>query len=568
MTRPPSTSTRLWAILLGLLLPMLASAARADLRLDAETIEQGQAIGVTVTVQGAEPQGIPNLTVPDGLRAAYTGQGSQMTMANGRITSFVRFSFEVSSTRTGRFNIGPAVVRILQGGKASTLRTGTAILTVSEAREDASGAPVEVTSRFDTSEAWQGQVVLFEYSLRSRREIAGGRWFGQPKEGLLIPRDGQASRREYQVQDALGSIQVDETIQPFVVTRTGDQHWDAPSLELDLVAEGGRRRGIFGLMQRTQRYAFMGQDLDMRVRPLPEPPEGYSGLVGDFELHARLSTRKARVGESVTWTLELIGDGTVEGMSLPPPPELEGVRIYEGGSRARAGVRNGRYRSAITYERTLVPTREGRIELPPLEIITFSPTEGTWKILRTAPPAIRVLPGEDGEVELLSFAPEPGLFDAEPVDDGMRPMWTSGRDTRLPALEAMPWLLLGASAPGLLLLGAAGARRVQRELETRRAASDGPRDATPLEILADLDQARDGVLAALDTALRMALHRKTGVDLSALHTEALDAALHAELLQEVRGIQSSLNRAQFADIAPPDDLRERVVAIVQQLEAP
>lgn len=556
---------RLLAVMLAVLLPLVAQAANAELRLDIETFGVGQAIGMSVIVQNGNPRGVPQFESPDALRVTYTGQSTTTSIVNGQVESYVKFRFEIAAQEEGSYTVGPARVQVVdRRGKTYEIETGRAALQVKPGTKGGNTAAVEVTTAFQQSSAWLGEVVLYEYGLRSRREIQGGRWFGHPADGLRPPRDGQRDERKYQVQDAAGRIYVEEVAEPRVVTEVGPLAWDAPALELDLVAAGESRRGVFRLFQRTERYVVTGSDLNLEVRPLPSPPPGYSGLVGDFSLRSGLERDRVRVGDSVRWTVELIGDGTLEGYALPEPGKIDGAQVYDGATSAHATVKRGAYRAVARFERTIVPTREGTVELPPLQVVVFSPDEGRYKTLASKPVQLTVRPGENGEVDLQSFASDPSALVPEVEDNGPRPAWTRGRDTRLPWLEGMPFALALLASPSLVLLGLLAGDSL-RSWQAARAASEQPREATPSERLALLPTDTEPRLAELDAILRLALARRGGVSVAELDRDAVLGGLDPDLRDRIVLVTQKLDRARFAGAEigdPADDVR----TLVQLLE--
>lgn len=555
---------RALAVLLFVWWPTLAIAANAELRLDVESISVGQAIQLSVIVSNGKPRGLPTLEAPDGIRLNFNGQTSTNSIINGQIDSSVTFRYEVAAQREGVFVIGPAKVQVTdRKGRTFEVRTGRAQLDVSAGAQNGTDAAVEVSTAFDRSTAWQGEVVVYNYNLRSRREIRGGRWFGHPTEGLLTPRDGQPERRKYDVQDPVGVVSVEEVSQPMVATKIGRQNWDPPALELDLVAKGQARRGVFRMFQRTERFVISGEPLSLEVKPLPEAPEDFSGLVGEFKLLSKVDRQQVSVGDSVPWKLEIIGDGSLEGYSLPEVPEIEGLQVYEGEARAHATMRKGRYRAVSQFVHTVVATREGPAVLPSISLVVFSPSRGEYVTLRSEEARLYVRAGEAGELDLQSFAQDPSALVAT-IEDQPRPVWTRGRDTRLPWLEGLPLALLGVAAPALVLAGLVIGDGVRTRLEARRQA-EVPREATPRERLQSLPEDPDARMAELDAILRLALANKAEVAVSRLDRESVLTTLPDELQDRIRTLTASMDRARFAG-DPLADPTSEITAIIDALE--
>ena len=101
-------------------------------------------------------------------------------------------------------------------------------------------------------------------------------------------------------------------------------------------------------------------------------------MVGDFELTGSVRSTDVTVGESVVWSVRVVGDGTLEGFSLPPVTDLDGAQVYDNGPTVGALVVDGAYRAEGRFERVVVPTREGEVVLPSVDVVIFSPTAGAY----------------------------------------------------------------------------------------------------------------------------------------------------------------------------------------------
>jgi hypothetical protein len=536
-----------WLVWIAALWAQVAWAGEARLELETTSLAAGEAMVFQVVVAGAEPRGVPSVAAPPELRVSYVGQAQTMSIVNGKAQRYVQFRYELVAREPGRHKLGPAEVTVRDPGGAQALRTEAVTVEVGPARAPGrADLPIEATVRFDAAEVWQGEVVVLSATSRSRADVLGAGWVGLPEQDLLAPRDGNPTRSEYAVRDATGVVAVDESAWPRIATTPGQLTWEAPVLQVEVAAQGGRR-DLFGmLIRRTERVMVPAQPLSLTVKPRPAPPPDFSGLVGEFTLLSRLATETAQVGQSVDWLIDLQGDGTVEGFVVPPAPALEGARVYDATPQSNARVQDGAYKAALQWRRTIVPTQEGKLELPGLRVVYFSPSKGSYETLEAAGRTLRVRPGEAGAVGLTTFGSE--VEAAPPEPEGPRPPRASGVGLRLPWERALPGGLLALGLPGLV----AAAWTAVDALRRRRARDAAPRQATASDLLAGLPSA-DEPATVLDAALRLALRDRRV-------PEALEA--------EVTALSASLDQARFAGRPLPADAEARTRAIVRALEAP
>lgn len=231
---------------------------------------------------------------------------------------------------------------------------------------------------------------------------------------------------------------------------------------------------------------------------------------------------QARVGDSLTRNLQLKAEG-LSGVQLPSlsSAPVDGLRRYpeqpqlhdETSERGLTGSREER--------EALIPTCEGRIELPALEILWWNTLSD--QLERTRLPA-----------RILDVAANPGL-----TQDVSLPTPTA--PAPLPGQTLWPWQLASALLSCTTLLGFALWWHARRQPAVQPDASTGPNPRTLLDDLRRACQANDPQAArqALDAWVRQ--QPETLADMAA-HivplSDALDglnAALYSEAGQHWQG---------------------------------
>jgi len=519
-----------------------ALAATVQLQVEPESLVAGQTGRARVLVVSggrgdaqANTSRPPMLAVQDGLQAGYVGQMSKFEARNGSITQVLQFDYRLTALQEGVWTVGPVQVALDDGTTAVARAVRVAVGPRPELGEER--AAVVVEAGFDVREAVEGQVVLYRYLIRTTHAGATAEWRLPAFDGLRRPQLGKTAIREYSVDDPDGVIQVQEGLYPLIATGTGqrDQNAAIATVKIPL-----GRADMFGF-RRVRSEPWATERAELRVVPLPPPPPGYSGLVGDFEVISRVDKRLAAVGQSIAWTVQIVGNGALEGYSLPPY-EAPGAIVYEDDSRVVGRVEGSEYVSGAAFHRVVVPTEEGALQPPPLSLITFSPTRREYVTHNVDLPTITVMPGREGTGEVTSFG-SPGDA-ADPVDlaapQEIRP---TGPDTTLRLSALMPALLLVAALPGLLVLWASAAGWALRRARDRRAARQGA--VSPASLVRSLPSDPEERWAALDAALTATRASEDGPVLSALHAQVLrvrfaghapDAELEDEVLRAVRGV--------------------------------
>lgn len=482
------------------------------------------------------PARVPDIESGEGIGFGYVGQRQEYSNRNGVLGQINQYEYRVTASDIGEWTVGPVSVRMTDG---SVKQTNAVTLTVVP-RDELRRSKYEVSASFSADEVWEGEVLLYRFRFETTEDVRAVEWRHPRFEGVRQTQQGDPGINRFQVDDPEGRITTEEGVVPLIATGTG-QREQGPAIAIAQVPVGPSR-GL-RLLQRVKLEQFTTQPLSVSVKPLPPAPPTFSGLVGEFELASTLATTRATVGQSVTWALTLAGTGAVEGFS-PPAYTADGVSVYEGDASSDAGVVEDRFFARARYERVLVPTQPGTVQLPPFELVTFDPKKGEYETHRVDFPSLVVTPGREGEGEVTSFAPErtEGV-EGGPMEDATVPrdIWREGSATTVPTNAWLPWLLGLFGLPGLALLGLDGGQAARRWWEARRRPEEETRTAR--DVLAAAPASGAERLAALDAALRQALE------------EGADAEV-------VGPLQERLSRLRFAPGAEADPALEAEIRVL------
>lgn len=132
----------------------------------------------------------------------------------------------------------------------------------------------------------------------------------------------------------------------------------------------------------------LGKAIAVEVQPPPEAgrPECWTGAVGQFEWHGELTPTRARVGDPMTLTLTLRGQGTLDQTTAPDLariPEIDAAfRIYEATAETRERAR--------IFTWSLRPRQAGVTAFPAVPIAVFDVEKARYVTLLTKPIALEI----------------------------------------------------------------------------------------------------------------------------------------------------------------------------------
>jgi hypothetical protein len=153
---------------------------------------------------------------------------------------------------------------------------------------------------------------------------------------------------------------------------------------------------FFGRLVRNQR--LKAEPLAIEVEPLPgagKPASFDPAAVGKLAMSAKLDRQQVAVGDAVTVTVTVSGQGNLRKLVPPKLPALEGFRSYEPKVDVKLDTSNGVTGSKV-IEYLLLPERAGTTIVPSIELAYFDPAARRYERARTDPLRI-VVTGEGGK---------------------------------------------------------------------------------------------------------------------------------------------------------------------------
>ena len=283
--------------------------------------------------------------------------------------------------------------------------------------------------------------------------------------------------------------------------------------------------------------------VSVQVRPLPpEPPDGFTGAVGRFDISAEVDSATGQVNEPVQLMVTISGEGNIEALPDPAWPEFAGWRVVESPPDIETRVVAGRVTGSRTYRILLVSEQAGELTIPEIGYAYFDPASEEY-VEGATPPIVISVAGADGLPDV------PPIPDSAPATDDegseMRPikpvppsLSRAGRELAGSTFYWAAW-----SIPALVVVGAVLWRRRRAALEAARAEAL-KRNALP--------EAQEELSRALTK----------GVDPRVASAQAVLPYLSAKLETSLSGLtrESLLQRLREAGVGP--DLEFRVEYIL------
>jgi len=339
-----------------------------------------------------------------------------------------------------------------------------------------------------------------------------------------------------------------------------------------------------GRALRTEKFVSSSAPLTIDIRPVPTAgqPASFSGAIGRFQLEADANPKILRVGDPLSVTLTVRGEGLLETVH---PPALEQQDRLAQDFKVQADLPAVKTDSdAKTFSYTLRPRHTGIREVPPLEMAYFDPDTQRFQVARSTPVPLRVdaastlavtevvdASGDSGKSVPGQELTEGILANYDGEDLLVLQHFRMRFDLRTALLLALPPV-----AYGLALLWRWHRRRRQQHPDSQRARRAGQRALTALRDLTIHQEQGDaslydGVHQVLTGYLGDKLHLVgAGLTVGDVTRHLQARQLDPALLEQVATLLHLCDSARYAPgslaLAQATGLLKDAAALVQRLE--
>jgi len=426
-----SNRTQRWLVVIVAAILCATTGHAQDISVEATVdrayVELGQALELTVTVNGKEKSDPPPAPEVDGIQIRYLGPSTRVSIINGKYSRSVGFMYNVFPLKTGDFEIPPVTMNIdgqdyvTSAIKVTVVERGQA----ASADEKKDGAVSDLKEKiflvmgttkknFYLQERIPVSIKLFVNGLSVKNitypefERAGfmAEEFQEPQryqqaiEGMLFEvvdfktavyptRTGELS---------LGPAQ--ETCQ--IVFQRSSSRRRSPFNRFDSVFGEDFFDGFFGGTA-IQPVTLESTDLKINVVPLPEDgqPKGFAGAVGTFNFVMTVSPQEVAVGDPVTVRMTVSGVGNLQAVEMPAFKDSSLWKVYEPQIKTEGDRK--------ILEQVVIPKGQELTELPVTVFSYFDPNNGKYHTLKQGPFPLEVRAAAPGD-ELRVVGLKPGEF--------------------------------------------------------------------------------------------------------------------------------------------------------------
>ncbi len=559
----------IWLLCLGHSIALAQPSVTASL--DRDTITLGETAALTLRFEGGRPAQAPGIPATPNLTVQYAGQRSEFQMINGRSSSALILTYQLTPSAAGEYSI-PGIASTVDRQRISTQPVKLRVLPA------------------DSSAGGNGQArYAFIKLIPARTNVFVGEvfpvdmqlYFAVRGEGLQIP----------QIQSegfVFGSVQQDPRNQDPPGTQIGavsykilSFHTTATAAKIGSLTLGPAQASLvihvpvnnarrardpfedffdFGPRAQKQQVTLTSDPVTIEVSPVPTAgqPADFNGAVGAYSWTVTASPTDVTVGDPITLKIQLKGEGALDSLALPAYDWRE-FKSYPPNTKTEPEDQLG-IRGVKTFEQVIIPQNADVKEIPALAFSFFDTRRKSFQTLKQQAIPLSVKPGGGSQPQLnlgqgASSTAQNAIENQQDIAH-IKP-YLGQLTIAQPPLLHQRWFLALQTVPLIGWLAVAIWRRRQDSLarnprRRRRAevAAVVRRSLDQLPRLAKTDNAAE-FFATLFRLLQEQLGERLDLPASAITESVLDDRLQtlgaaSELVAELRELFHSCNHALYA----------------------
>lgn len=407
--------------MVALLLSSLLWAQDITLSLSSDRIARGQITDLSIDFVNIDEEKAPFFPKGGGLSIELQNPSPEKTFlyANGRVERVLRYQYKVLGIAEGDWSLGP--VSITYKGR-SVVSNRLSIEVISPSGSEAT-TKNKVEGSIDKDVLYVGEVASYHVYYELRDTGVGNELIPSTLTGLKALSRVPPQEKKSHIWEDTKMVEVTDVWYPIQAQNESRYEISPAKVRVSHIIPNDDEQLVAIFQKKYREQFFVASELLGVIRPLPPPPSGFSGLVGQFFFRVYSKKRVMEQGSPVQLVMEIWGNGVVQGGTLPSFSS-DDFEVFDEEPTIEESFVDGVYTSKMTMIRTLLPLGGGKYTIAPFSLTTFDPVQERYVQLQSDPIIIQVQ-GEPVKAK-----------DREKIDEPQIPAWVE----RLPVSKSVPIL--------------------------------------------------------------------------------------------------------------------------------
>lgn len=386
-------------LLLAILCAQVAQAFDVEMQIEPRVIRLGESTVCKIILHDAGRVQPPSLPALAGFDIVSTGQEQSFQFNNGHRSSQVAYTFQLTPQAAGDFQIGPFRYDTGQGA------VDIPAIQVQVLAPDNPGTPQQAQKLSDLMYAtltinrptlYTHEVFDLTLNLYIQSNLSIDRNVGLvdfETTGLSLEGFQEIGSSREAVNGTIYDVRRFRTKVTALASGTFNL---APRLRVNIIVPSDRTRrrdpffgdGFFGVFDspfnrvETRPQIVETRPLSLQISDLPTDgrPSSFSGAVGRYSFDVTAAPLDLRVGEPITLTMRIQGNGSMDAISAPKVNLTDDFRSYDARlieQQPNAGLK--------TFEQVIIPRKTSIKELPAISFSYFDTDRGKYETIVRGP---------------------------------------------------------------------------------------------------------------------------------------------------------------------------------------
>lgn len=411
-----------------LILLLIGYAAMADnvrfVMEGPEAVAMGEQfrLGFTLNDRGTDLQ-LPDLSNFDVLMGPSTSQSSSFQMINGKTTQSVSFSyiFVLRAKKEGKFTIRPASIKVdgktyesnpleIQVVKGQPQQQAGSAQQNDQEKEAVPAGNISKDNLFvrvvlDKTNVSKGEQILATIKLYISQnvplngfdEVKLPTYEGFWTKEIEVPQQVNFTREVYNGKIYQAGILKKTILFP---QQTGSIRIDPFEITCLIRQRIRPQQGFFDDFfdnYTVVKAKVVSDPITVNVRDLPNPPEKFTGAVGNFSLTSEIDKTNVASNEAVTLKLTVSGSGNLSLINAPKLELPQDFEAYEPKTSDRTVANDNGLSGTVSFEYLFIPRFAGNFTIPAVEFVFFNPNTRQYETRKTEAYQMTVTKGSDDQ---------------------------------------------------------------------------------------------------------------------------------------------------------------------------
>jgi hypothetical protein len=387
-----------------------------------QVVELGEQFRLAFTVNASGKNlKLPDLADFEVLMGPSTSQNTSFQIINGVSSQSVSFSylFILRAKKEGKFNINPASISVegaeyksntqsIEVVKGSAKPSTGGVDTPTSTPGTVSKSDLFVKLLLDKRSLYKGEHLTATIKIYSRVNLNGFEDISIPNfegfwaQDILLPQQISLQRETYN-----GEIYNVGTLKKSLLFPQQTGNIQIGAVKIDCIVQQRVKRSQSMFDDFFDSFAnvkatIVSDPVSVNVSPLPTPPEGFSGAVGNFDIRSSISSRSVRENDAITIKLDVVGNGNIKLINPPKISFPADFEVYDPKTNSNFSASDQGLNGNIAFEYLFLPRFAGTYTIPALNFIYFDTNSKKYVTKSTEAYQIRVEKGDGSRAQTVN----------------------------------------------------------------------------------------------------------------------------------------------------------------------